>query len=170
MYLTSACCGGCFRFAGPRNKLCVDKTHQSSTNRELSMSWRAIGERNFEPTEWAKDERQGSARFSGRSPCNNKKLNGARSTGDRIEAMNQATALSPTPWALIIFYVPAGAASADALLPRPTIFRPLCGLKIPQATPARQTRIYRYGLMITTRNLCSLITSAGSGSYIYQPI
>ena len=35
---------------------------------------------------------------------------------------------------------------------------------------ARQTWIYRYGLMITTRNLCSLITSAGSGTYIYQPI
>ena len=48
---------------------------------------RAAGERNFEPTEWAKDERQGSARFSGRSPCNNKKLNGARETGDRTKAM-----------------------------------------------------------------------------------
>ena len=45
------------------------------------------GERNFEPTEWAKDERQGSVRFSGRSPCNNKKLNGARGTGDRTKAM-----------------------------------------------------------------------------------
>ena len=45
------------------------------------------GERNFKPTEWAKDERQGSARFSGRSPCNNKKLNGARGTGDRTKAM-----------------------------------------------------------------------------------
>ena len=50
-------------------------------------NWRAIGGRNFEPTEWAKDERQGSARFSGRSPCNNKKLNGARGTGDRTKAM-----------------------------------------------------------------------------------
>ena len=124
------------------------------------------------------------------SPCNNKKLNGARGTGDRTKAMSQATALSPTPWALIIFLcqlglgasvfgfalglrtsaTPSQAAvtgrvslrslasvfakasvsgkptprqddeikrphrsSADALLPRPTIFRPLCGLKIPLA-------------------------------------
>ena len=41
----------------------------------------------FEPTEWVKDERQGQARDSGRSPCNNKKLNGARGTGDRTKAM-----------------------------------------------------------------------------------
>ena len=119
-----------------RGASCSDKSAIGEPNASGSLS----------PRSGRKMKGRGQPALAGRSPCNNKKLNGARGTGDRTKAMSQATALSPTPWALIIFLCQPGLRALTRSYPGLLSFAHSVGSKFRSANASpilRQTRSSR---------------------------
>ena len=88
---------------------------------------------NFEPLEGRKMVAGGKLASASAAPGIDKIILEPVITGDRRQRnILKPNPLSPIPWTLILFYGLAGAASAIALLPRPSVLRPLRGLQIPR--------------------------------------